>query len=124
MDITMLRKAMVAVPLTQRPASPAATDAVATELPETQAVNATAESDAATMQSAEKESQLNRAIEALRSVIERRNILDDQTRQVVFQAVNKETGEVVRQIPSEATLRVRAYLKTDDPMDSSITKVA
>ena len=48
---------------------------------------------------------------ALRDVVERNITVDPRTRELVFQTVSKETGEVVRQIPDEAILRLRAYIR-------------
>jgi uncharacterized FlaG/YvyC family protein len=52
------------------------------------------------------------AIEAaLRQVIERHVTVDPRTRELVFQAISKETGIVVRQVPDESLLRLRSYLR-------------
>ena len=48
---------------------------------------------------------------ALRDVIERNIMVDPKTRELVYQAISKETGVVVRQVPDEAMLRLRAYLR-------------
>jgi flagellar protein FlaG len=48
---------------------------------------------------------------ALREVVERNITVDPRTRELVFQTISKETGEVVRQIPDEAMLRLRAYVR-------------
>ena len=44
--------------------------------------------------------------------VERRNVIDPESESLVFVATNTETGEVVRQIPSETLLRLRAYAET------------
>jgi flagellar protein FlaG len=49
--------------------------------------------------------------DVLREIIERRLMIDPRTRDVVFQAINTRTGEIVRQIPDEALLRLRTYLR-------------
>lgn len=46
---------------------------------------------------------------ALRDMIDRRITIEPKTREVVYQTVDKESGEVIRQIPDEALLRLRAY---------------
>jgi flagellar protein FlaG len=51
---------------------------------------------------------------AMRQVIERHVTVDPRTRQLVFQAVSRETGIVVRQVPDEALLRLRAYMRETD----------
>ena len=48
---------------------------------------------------------------ALREVVERNIDLDPRTRELVFQTVNKETGEVIRQFPEEMILRLRAFAR-------------
>jgi flagellar protein FlaG len=46
---------------------------------------------------------------AMREVIDRRIEIEPTTREVVYQTIDRETGEVVRQIPDEALMRLRAY---------------
>ena len=48
---------------------------------------------------------------AMREVVERNIVIDPRTRELVFQTISKETGEVVRQVPDEALLRLRAYVR-------------
>lgn len=38
--------------------------------------------------------------------------IDAKTREVVFRAINRESGEVVRQVPDQALLRIKAYART------------
>jgi flagellar protein FlaG len=49
--------------------------------------------------------------QVIRETISRRIVLEPKTREVIFQTVNEETGEVVRQVPDEALLRLRAYAR-------------
>ncbi|MCX2722049.1 hypothetical protein [Roseibium salinum] len=44
--------------------------------------------------------------------VERHNVLDPESESLVYVARNTETGHVVRQIPSETLLRLRAYAKS------------
>ncbi|WP_299474348.1 hypothetical protein [uncultured Roseibium sp.] len=44
--------------------------------------------------------------------IERRNVVDPKSNNLVYVATNTDTGQVVRQIPSETLLRLRAYSDT------------
>jgi flagellar protein FlaG len=46
---------------------------------------------------------------ALQEMIDRRIEIEPKTREIVHQTVHKETGEVLRQVPDEALLRLRAY---------------
>jgi hypothetical protein len=39
-------------------------------------------------------------------------IIDAQTREVIFRVINERTGEVDRQVPDAALLRLRAYNRT------------
>jgi flagellar protein FlaG len=48
---------------------------------------------------------------ALREFIDRKISIDPKTREVVYQSVDQRTGEVVRQVPEEALLRLRAYAR-------------
>lgn len=41
----------------------------------------------------------------------RKIILDAQSREVIYQVLDAGSGRVVRQIPEEATLRLRAYVR-------------
>jgi uncharacterized FlaG/YvyC family protein len=48
---------------------------------------------------------------AMRDAVERNIMVDPKTRQLVYQAISKETGVIVRQVPDEAMLQLRAYLR-------------
>ena len=50
--------------------------------------------------------------ESVAQNLERRNIVDTESDTVVYVATNIDTGEVVRQVPSETLLRLRAYTET------------
>ena len=47
----------------------------------------------------------------MREAVERNIVVDERTRELVFQTISKETGQVVRQVPDEAMLRLRAYVR-------------
>src|SRR5215210_7037767 len=51
------------------------------------------------------------AIEAAAQDLRQQVIIDPETRDIVFQAVDERTGEVVRQVPDEMLLRLRAYVR-------------
>jgi|GEM_PF-2511313 len=53
------------------------------------------------------------------SPVERRNVLDLESESMVYVATNTDTGQVVRQIPSETLLRLRAYAKTTEENQSA-----
>ncbi|WP_417670886.1 hypothetical protein [Roseibium sp.] len=44
--------------------------------------------------------------------VERKNIRDPESDSLIFIATDSDTGEVVRQVPSETLRRLRAYAKT------------
>src|ERR1043165_2549431 len=76
--------------------------AVATDLAPAQSVTASTNADAARHDA--KPAQDNDS-----NV--RKIILDAHSREVIFQVVNAQSGRVVRQIPDEAMLRLRAYTR-------------
>jgi hypothetical protein len=43
----------------------------------------------------------------------RKIVLDAHSREVIFQVLDADSGRVVRQIPDEALLRLRAYARAD-----------
>jgi flagellar protein FlaG len=49
--------------------------------------------------------------QALREAIARRITIDPKTREVVYQTVDRDTGDVLRQVPDEALMRLRAYAR-------------
>jgi uncharacterized FlaG/YvyC family protein len=96
---------------------PVERQAVASELPETQAVVAAAEDapvrfheDAA---GRDLRAQLNAAMDRKAEPIARQTVQqvvqDDATKELVFRKVRADTGQVVGQFPEEAMLRLKAY---------------
>lgn len=59
-------------------------------------------------QNAESRAAIDRA---LRETIDRRIDIDPKTREVVFQTIDRESGEVIRQVPDEVLMRMRAYAR-------------
>jgi flagellar protein FlaG len=95
----------------QRAETLASAGAVRTELPPEAAVQ---QADApATVRFDPSDGSLERAAldEALQRVIHRRIVIDPKTREVVDQRVDSETGEVIRQVPDEAILKMRAFAR-------------
>jgi uncharacterized FlaG/YvyC family protein len=88
-----------------------AAGAVATELAPESAVQQADEAKAIRFE-ATSEAQTRAAIDAaVRDMIKRRLEIDPKTREVVFQVVDEATGDVVRQIPEEMLLKLRAYAR-------------
>lgn len=52
------------------------------------------------------------ALERFTPSVIRQTILDPESDDLVFVATDKDTGEVIRQIPSETLMRLRAYAET------------
>ncbi|MET1411308.1 hypothetical protein ABVF61_03515 [Roseibium sp. HPY-6] len=44
--------------------------------------------------------------------LDRRNVVDPESNSVIYMATNTDTGEVVRQVPSETLRRLRAYAES------------
>lgn len=85
--------------------------AVTSELPPEAAVQQAGEAEPMRFE-ASRERAARAALDAVvQDMIQRRLEIDPKTREVVFQAVDRETGEVVRQIPEEAMLKIRAYAR-------------
>jgi hypothetical protein len=96
--------APVAAPLVQ-PATPAADDAVATELPAHQSVAA-----------ADASPRLRNDAQSAGDNLSHQVILDRDAGSIVYQVVDNRTSLVVRQYPDQAVLRRRAYFRALDLM--------
>ncbi len=95
----------------QRTDSLAAAGAVRTELPAEAAVQQVNEAEAVRFEPSDGARERAAVERALQDVIKRRIEIEPKTREVVYQKVNEETGEVVRQVPDEALMRLRAYAR-------------
>jgi len=83
--------------------------AVRTELPPEASVQQVSEVEAVRFDPSDGARDRAKLDAALRDMIDRRITIEPKTREVVYQTVNRESGEVIRQIPDEALLRLRAY---------------
>lgn len=113
MDIGGVRLAPVAAsfPAANRVEPTASgTRAVATELPKDEAVRSVADLDVRVDIRQEKARDQAQREQLLRAFIQNRNVIDPRSRELVFKAVDTRTGEIVRQFPDEARLRLREYL--------------
>ena len=111
MDTGSLKSPAPAGPLAFQRVDAAPRDAVRTELPPAVSVQQAGEPDAVRFER-DPARDARAAIEtALQDVIERNTTIDPKTREVVFQTVDRETGEVVRQVPDDAILKLRAYAR-------------
>ncbi|MBO9419901.1 flagellar protein FlaG [Labrenzia sp. R4_2] len=52
------------------------------------------------------------ALERYTPPVTRQNVFDEDSESLIYVATNTETGDVIRQIPSETLLRLRAYSET------------
>ena len=82
-----------------------------TELPSEETVTPSTETNSS-KRSADNEREARSRQEQSAPAVERRNVIDPDSESMVYVATNTETGQVVRQIPSETLLRLRAYAKT------------
>jgi hypothetical protein len=92
-----------AAPPVVQPASQAAHNAVATELPASQSVTAADASLAASNNS-----------QAPSDYVSHQAFIDQAAASIVYQAIDRRTNTVVQQFPDEAVLRRRAYFHTLD----------
>jgi hypothetical protein len=100
-----------------RIAPPVERQAVASDLPETQAVTAAAEVAPVSFQEDASgrglRAQLNVAIDQKSSRIDtpavQKVVQDEATKELIFRKVRPDTGQVVGQFPDEAMLRLKAY---------------
>lgn len=81
-----------------QPASQAATNAVATDLPASQSVTA-----------ADASAAVRNDVQSANEFISHQTFFDRAARSMVFQVVDSKTDQVVDQYPDEAMLRRRAY---------------
>lgn len=91
--------------------------AAATELPAEETVTPSSESSGS-QRSATYENERS-LFEDKAQRLERRNVADPESGSFIYVATNIDTGEVVRQVPSETLRRLRAYAETMDQQQSS-----
>jgi flagellar protein FlaG len=84
-----------------RPEPAPVRDAVATDLAPAQSVTAATGADAPRHDSGR----------AAQDAHVRKVILDAHSREVIFQVLDESSGRVIRQVPDEAMLRLRAYTR-------------
>src|SRR5215210_9066125 len=86
-----------------------ASGAVRTELPPEAAVQQVGEIEAVRFEPSDGARARAALDAALRDVIDRRIMIEPKTREVVYQTIDRESGEVIRQLPDQAMLRLRVY---------------
>jgi uncharacterized FlaG/YvyC family protein len=89
----------------------AATGAVRTELPPESSVQQVPEAEAVRFEPSDGAQARARIDAAMREMIDRRIEIDPKTREVIYQTVDQESGEVIRQTPDQALLRLRVYTR-------------
>ena len=87
----------------------AAAGAVKTELPPEASVQQIGEAEPVRFEPSDGARDRAALDAALREVIDRRIMIEPVTREVVYQTIDRESGEVIRQLPDQAMLRLRAY---------------
>jgi flagellar protein FlaG len=110
MDIGGIAKSPVVAPA-HRPEPTVTAGAVRTELPKAASVQAPSRNSALRFEGRDDANRRAAVEAAMRDVIERHTQIDPETREVIHQAVDRETGEVVRQVPDDALLSLRAYAR-------------
>ena len=100
---------------------------VETELPVEETVNPAAEAGNG-QRAANNERDPRPLLERFSSSVERQNIVDPEYNRLVYVATNTETGQVVRQVPAETLLRLRAYTeslqsRSAEETDQSVQRV-
>lgn len=113
MDVGSITRTPTPTPLNapQRADSLVASGAVRTELKTEAAVQQVRPVDHARFDPTNETASRAALDQLVRETIARRIVLEPKTREVIYQSVNEETGEVVRQVPDEAILRLRAYAR-------------
>lgn len=86
-------------------------DAVRTELPPASTVVAATETPPARLDVSRSAARLQEAEAAAQDAIKRNLTVDQETRQVVYKAVDTRSGMTVEQIPDESLLKLRAYVR-------------
>lgn len=98
---------------------PSVRQAVQTDLAPAQSVTASAEASAPRTESARPVPQPTTA---------RDIVIDAASREVIFRTVDVRSGRVVRQVPDEALLRLKQYLRAevnhDDPDAHAVERIA
>ena len=95
-----------------QPASQAANNAVATELPASQSVTA-----------ADTSAAVRNDVQAANDFVSHQAFFDRASVSMVFQVVDNKTERVVDQYPDEAVLRRRAYFRALDLTKSAPTRL-
>ncbi len=85
--------------------------ATKTDLPASNTVTPSAQGEQ-NRPTAENEGRGETRLDAVRPQIERKNIVDPESDSLIYVATDSNSGEVVRQVPSETLLKLRAYAKT------------
>jgi flagellar protein FlaG len=120
MDVGSVHKPGL-VPLASPPRADGIANArpVRTELPDTETVQQVGEAEAVRFEPSEG-SETQAAIEAvIQRNIARRTEIDRQTRDVIFKTVDQDTGEIIRQIPDDTLLRLRAFAREMQVVDQT-----
>ena len=113
MEIGGIAKTSAAAPVTTPARADAllAAGAVTTDLAPDAAVQQATDGEPVRFELSEAASRRVALEAALQEVIRRHVAVDPKTREIVFQSIDRRTGEVVRQVPDEMTLKLRAYAR-------------
>lgn len=94
-----------------RTEAPAAVAGVKTELRVEQSVRQAGESEASRFETRPGLSSQVALDTAFREALDRDIVVDEDTHSLVYQTIDEKTGEVIRQLPDETMLKLRAYVR-------------
>jgi flagellar protein FlaG len=122
MDIGPPHRPVASVGATVRTEPLPSPDTVPTELPPVATVTAATETPPARLDVSRSAARLQEVEALAQEAIKRNLLVDPDTRQVVYKAVDTRSGVVIEQIPDEALLKLRAYVRANrDAHDSGRT---
>ncbi len=101
----------------------ASVKAVPTELPPEASVQQVPPTEVARFEPSEGFAERAAIDAVVRAMVRQTFDIDPRTKDVVAQVVDSRTGEVVKQSPGEALLRMRAYLRAADEGQVDATRV-
>jgi uncharacterized FlaG/YvyC family protein len=112
METAALRQAFVSVPIAPLRADVTAPrDMAPTELPASQSVAPTSQTPAVRNDTSQAAASFGRLAQYLQRPTEQRFERDRKTDTLVFKKVDPSNGDIVLQLPDQALLNLRAYLK-------------
>ena len=94
--------------------------ATKTDLPASNTVKPSTEGDQG-RRAADNQKRGETRFDAIRPQIERKNIVDPESDSLIYVATDSDSGEVIRQVPSETLRKLRVYAKTVSDQSNETT---